>query len=225
MSIIFINGVNNKVKLDESIRGAFELEFFSCNNSFYNINQYNRNITVEHFDGISTTTNNLSLQEGFYDGYSLASELQAQLGTITSGYTVSYSPTRSKFTLQQSTPSHTFNILFSNNVPLGTILGFDGNTEHNSQHISSNVCDFNPVKLVFMKIAESSNYVYGSNHFTSTCYMYDTDSSFGSHFTFKPQTKHVFKIDNTNTLTFSFYDKDWNTLDIKNFSIILKKIA
>lgn len=222
---ILLNVNKNKAHIDEPLRGNYQLVKFVMNNCLYNVNTQSKVLKYDYFDGITTNSFEAHLNVGFYDGDQLLSHIDSFLTSHTP-MNNTYDMKTNKFRFKIINVGETFSFKFSENPQLATILGFEGVDTISDDDFKSEMCaDFNPTKIIFMKVYESNDKVFGSDHWSSTCWLTDENSSFGGVFQHTSKDHlQILKFDHTSTVTFKFYDKDYKNLEIDRFSLLLRKI-
>lgn len=224
---LLVTGSNNQATVSEPLLGRYKLVKFVCNNGFYNINNNNNLFKLEHFDGITTNQYSLVISEGFYDGPTLFTLIDNALKSVTTGWSNSYDSTTHKMYFFLSNGSQTFQFLMSETPELAIVLGFDSvDTGLNTTLESTYPLDLNPMKMMYMRVSESNDRVFGDKHFSSTCWLHDESTSFGGVFQHTHDTDQcqLLKFNTTSSLDFKFYDKNYNPLTIPSFSLLLLKI-
>lgn len=123
---LFIDSSDNRltghndieINLTQGIKASkVELLHFSVPNTFYNINSSNNTFD---FDVASTVT----VTPGSYTLAQLLTEIETQMQAVTATYTATVSSITGRVTIQDTAPA-AFNLDFSVNNSMGTILGFD----------------------------------------------------------------------------------------------------
>jgi hypothetical protein len=209
---------NGTIIFPNSISGTYKLLSFVMSNVIFNVNAYNKAISVQYNTGGGNTTISFNLIEGWYTSSDLNILLKSLLESniIGSTFTVTYNSNISKFTIVSTAP-YVFKLLFTNidnNTHL--LLGFNNvdQTSFLSTQISDNFADLNPYKIICMSLPSISSILSLLNDI-STTFMISTDSNFGSIVNNNYSDDNIFMtFNNKKYIDYLIHDYDGNEIDL-----------
>jgi hypothetical protein len=153
-----------------------KLDWVIIPNTVFNINSTNNILSFNE----NSTNKQATLTSGAYTASSLATHVQTQLNTASSGYNtyaVTYSTTTYKFTISAG---NNFSLLFSSALAPYRELGFEiTNTTASTSVTSTNSISLERPTSVFLGIKELQKGVYTSSGITSASFIVPLTSSQG----------------------------------------------
>lgn len=195
---------------------VLDLQFFNIQ---YTIDNRNRYVYFTDAGGATTST----LTKGRYDGDTLATEIQTQLNTDSSGYTVSFSDTTLKLTISNASAFVLNTATTTTSAWLTMGFDTDADTSSATSHISDNM-----VKL-------SSKYYYITSNIVNSTHInndlrdnilliFSNTSNFGS-LIYHPPPQKIPAADNVlDYIKLALYDDSDTLVDCNGigYSLLLK---